>query len=117
VLSASDKGHRSPTSNGRSRWQRIWSDDLASQNGTPLRSSQRRSLSRPISLEVALEDGGAAILKVALGSSARSKGMAEIAEKTGVSRQALYRALSPEENSNLSTLIGVIKALGHVVPA
>jgi probable addiction module antidote protein len=46
--------------------------------------------------------------------------MAEIAEKAGVNRQALYRSLSPEGNPSLSTLIGVIKALGlklHVVPA
>jgi probable addiction module antidote protein len=45
-------------------------------------------------LEVALKDGNAGMLKVALGSIARSKGVAEIAEQADVSRQALYRALS-----------------------
>jgi probable addiction module antidote protein len=71
-------------------------------------------------LEVVLEDNDPELLKSALNDIARSKGMAEIAEKAGVNRQALYRALSPEGNPSLSTLIGVVKALGlklHVVPA
>jgi probable addiction module antidote protein len=71
-------------------------------------------------LEVALEDGDPEVLKVALGNIARSKGMAEIAEKAGVNRQSLYRALSPEGNPSLSTLTAVIKALGlrlHIEPA
>lgn len=71
-------------------------------------------------LEVVLEDGDPEMLKVALGNIARSKGMAEIAEKAGVSRQSLYRALSTEGNPEFSTIIGVLKALGlklHVEPA
>ena len=71
-------------------------------------------------LEVALEDGDPEMLKVALGNIARSKGMAEIADKAGVNRQALYRSLSAEGNPSLSTLTAVLKALGlklHVVPA
>jgi probable addiction module antidote protein len=67
-----------------------------------------------------VEDGDPEMLKVALGNIARSKGMAEIAEKAGVSRQNLYRALSDGGNPALSTLVGVIKALGirlHFEPA
>jgi probable addiction module antidote protein len=63
-------------------------------------------------LDVILEDNDPELLKSALGDIARSKGMAEIAAKSGLSRQHLYKALSPEGNPELSTLIGVIKALG-----
>jgi probable addiction module antidote protein len=71
-------------------------------------------------LDVILEDNDPDLLKSALGDIARSKGMTEIAEKAGVSRQSLYRALSAEGNPEFSTIIGVLKALGlrlHIEPA
>ncbi len=48
----------------------------------------------------------------ALGNVARSKGMSEIAKKSGLGRQALYRALSEDGNPTLETLLGVLDALG-----
>ena len=45
-------------------------------------------------LEVTLEDGDPALIAKALGSIARSKGMTEIAKKTGITREGLYKALS-----------------------
>ncbi len=43
---------------------------------------------------------------------ARSKGMTEIAKKTGLGRQALYNALSDTGNPTLETLTAVLDALG-----
>lgn len=48
----------------------------------------------------------------ALGIAARSKGMSKIAKEVGVTREALYRALSEDGNPRLSTLFGVMRALG-----
>ena len=39
-------------------------------------------------------------------------GMAEIAEKAGLSRESLYRALSPKGNPTLRTLRQVVHATG-----
>jgi probable addiction module antidote protein len=48
----------------------------------------------------------------ALGVVARAKGMAEIARKTGLSREQLYRSFSAEGNPTLKTTLAVMKALG-----
>lgn len=37
--------------------------------------------------------------------------MSKIAQRTGLSREALYRALSDKGDPRLSTLFGVLKAL------
>lgn len=63
-------------------------------------------------LEVTLEDGDPVLIAKALGSIARSKGMTEIARKTGVTREGLYKALSAEGDPRLTTFLGVIKSLG-----
>jgi probable addiction module antidote protein len=48
----------------------------------------------------------------ALGIIARARGMTKIAKDAGLSREALYRALSEDGDPRLSTLLGVMKALG-----
>jgi len=49
----------------------------------------------------------------ALGAVARAKGgMTELAGKTGLSREALYRALSDTGNPELGTILKVMRALG-----
>ena len=63
-------------------------------------------------LEAALEDGDAEIVAATLGDIARSKGMAMIAERTGLAREALYKSLSADGNPRLTTLLGVLKAMG-----
>lgn len=63
-------------------------------------------------LEAALEEEDASLLTHALGVAARAKGMGKIAEEAGVTREALYKALSAEGDPRLSTLLGVLKALG-----
>jgi probable addiction module antidote protein len=49
-------------------------------------------------LEAALEEGDPALVAAALGDIARAKGMAQIARETGLGRESLYKALSPEGN-------------------
>lgn len=60
----------------------------------------------------AFESGEAAYVANALGIIARARGMTAVANGAGVTREGLYKALSAEGDPRLSTLLGVIKALG-----
>ena len=59
----------------------------------------------------AMASGNAGYIADAMGIVARDQGMARIAERSGLSRQALYSALSPRGNPTLSTLLKVFDAL------
>ena len=48
----------------------------------------------------------------ALGDIARAKGMTQVAKDAGLSRESLYRALSPEGNPSFATVLKVARALG-----
>lgn len=63
-------------------------------------------------LEAAMEGNDARHIAGALGDVARSRGMSELAKKTGLGRQALYKALSETGNPTLETLTAVLSALG-----
>lgn len=63
-------------------------------------------------LSVALSTGNAASIAAALGIVARARGMTQIAKEAGVTREALYKALSADGDPKLTTLLGVLKALG-----
>lgn len=65
-------------------------------------------------LEACMEEAGddAAYIAAALGDIARARGMAQLAKDTGISREGLYKALSPEGNPSLATVLKVVKALG-----
>ena len=63
-------------------------------------------------LEAALEDGDPALIAAALGDIARAQGMSAIARKTGLGRESLYKALSPDGNPEFSTVLKVVRALG-----
>ncbi|GHE70007.1 transcriptional regulator [Camelimonas fluminis] len=60
----------------------------------------------------AMEEGDAAYIAHAIGIVARARGMSKIAEDAGLSRESLYRALSQKGDPRLSTLLGVVKAMG-----
>lgn len=60
----------------------------------------------------AFETGDAGYVAHALGVVARAEGMSEIARKTGLSREQLYRTLSENGNPTLKTTLAVMKALG-----
>ena len=63
-------------------------------------------------LEAVLEDGDPRLVAAALGDIARAKGMAQIARETGLGRESLYKALSPDGNPELATVVKVVRALG-----
>ena len=63
-------------------------------------------------LTVVLEDGDPALLVAAIGDIARAKGMSDIAKKSGVTRESLYRALKIEARPRFETVTRVIHALG-----
>lgn len=63
-------------------------------------------------LDAAMEGNDPKHIARALGDVARSKGMTEIARKSGLGRQALYSALSEDGNPTLETLLAVLTALG-----
>ena len=65
-----------------------------------------------IYLEAALEENNSALVAAALGDIARAKGMTQIAREAGLGRESLYKALSPEGNPELATVLKVLKALG-----
>jgi probable addiction module antidote protein len=67
---------------------------------------------RLLYLEAAFDDGDPALIAHALGDVARTVGMTSIAKEAGVTREALYKALSETGDPRLSTFFGVIKALG-----
>jgi probable addiction module antidote protein len=63
-------------------------------------------------LEAVFEDGDPTLISHALGVVARAKGMTEIAQRTGMGRQGLYKALSANGRPEFSTVLGVVRALG-----
>lgn len=63
-------------------------------------------------LNEALASGDAAVVAAALGIIARARGMTEVAREAGVTRVALYKSLSEEGDPRLTTLLGVMRALG-----
>jgi probable addiction module antidote protein len=62
-------------------------------------------------LDEALKDGISEWL-IALGDIAKSKGMAELAEKSGIRRENLYRVLGKNGNPSAKTIDKIIKATG-----
>lgn len=66
-----------------------------------------------IAFEEMDEDGGEAAFLAALRHVVEARGgMSSIAERSGLSRESLYRALSPQGNPTLKTLSAVIHAAG-----
>jgi probable addiction module antidote protein len=63
-------------------------------------------------LDGAFADGDAGEIADALGVVARARGMYQVAEDTGLTRQALYKALSSDGNPEFATVLKVIRALG-----
>ena len=64
-------------------------------------------------LSAALEDGDVNLISAVLGDIAKSKGMTDIAAKSGLSRTSLYKALSSDGNPELATILKVVNALGY----
>ena len=71
-------------------------------------------------LNVALEEGDLSLIMASLGDIARARRMAVVAQETGLGRESLYKALSPDGNPGFGTVLKVVQALGlqlHAAPA
>jgi probable addiction module antidote protein len=53
-----------------------------------------------------------ALIAAALGDIASARGMVDLAKKTGLTHEGLYKALSKDGNPRLGTVLKVLKALG-----
>jgi probable addiction module antidote protein len=63
-------------------------------------------------MNAVLESGDADLLLMALGDVARARGMAQVAEDTGLGRESLYKALAPGAKPRFDTVLKVARALG-----
>ena len=63
-------------------------------------------------IEAAFVDGDPVIIRKALGDVARARGVTAMSKEAGVSRETLYKALSEDGDPRMSTLMGVVKAMG-----
>jgi probable addiction module antidote protein len=63
-------------------------------------------------LDESSEPGGQFALLTALRQIAEAQGMASVAERAGIPRESLYRALSPRGNPTLKTLLALLSATG-----
>jgi probable addiction module antidote protein len=70
-------------------------------------------------LEACIEEanGDAAFIAKALGDIARAKGMSQVAQQAGLSRESLYKALSGDRIPGFDTVLKVISALGLKIHA
>ena len=64
-------------------------------------------------LDACLEEdpGDGSVVRAALNDIARAQGMTQLAKATGITREGLYKALSPTGNPEFSTILKVIKPL------
>ncbi len=63
-------------------------------------------------LNQVIAEGDDAELAAALGHIARARGMAQIAQSSGLTREALYKALKPNTKPRFDTVSRVVQALG-----
>ena len=63
-------------------------------------------------LQEADEPGGQGALLAALRHVAEAQGMATVAQRAGIPRETLYRALGPKGNPTVKTLLAVLGAAG-----
>lgn len=73
-------------------------------------------------LEACLDEdpGDGSLVRVALGTIARARGISQVARDAGMTREGLHKALSPTGNPEFSTVLRVTRALGlqmHIAPA
>lgn len=63
-------------------------------------------------LNIVLEEGDSSELAHALGVAAKARGMADVAAASGLTREALYKALRPGAQPRFDTIARVCTALG-----
>jgi len=63
-------------------------------------------------LQACADEDDPALMIAALGDVARARSMTQLAQRTGISRMGLYKALSSEGNPSYATVAKVAHALG-----
>lgn len=63
-------------------------------------------------LTAVIAENDPSLLAAALGDIARARGMSQIAEASGLTREALYKALRPNAQPRFDTISRVCTALG-----
>ncbi|MEQ1871895.1 MAG: addiction module antidote protein [Vicinamibacterales bacterium] len=63
-------------------------------------------------LTAALEDENPDVFLAAVGQVAKARGMAAVAESTGLGRESLYKALTPGAKPRYDTVLRVLQGLG-----
>ena len=63
-------------------------------------------------LDTYLEDGTPEELRAALATVARSKGVSDLARRSGVSRPGIYKALGEDGNPSFETMRSILTAMG-----
>lgn len=63
-------------------------------------------------LTLVIDEGDMAELAHALGVAARARGMSDVAKASGITREALYKALRPDASPRFDTISRVCAALG-----
>lgn len=63
-------------------------------------------------LTAIIEENDPGLLAAALGDVAKARGMTDIAKASGLSREALYKALRPSAQPRFDTINRVCRALG-----
>ncbi|MDE0106599.1 MAG: putative addiction module antidote protein [Bryobacterales bacterium] len=58
------------------------------------------------------DPGDGSLIRAALNDVARSRNMAGLAREAGMSREGLYKALSPDGNPTFATVVRIVRALG-----
>ena len=64
-------------------------------------------------LNTVLAEGDAQAMVAALGTVARARGMSQVARRSGLGRESLYKALSDSGHPAFTTIVGVASALGY----
>jgi probable addiction module antidote protein len=63
-------------------------------------------------LTAALEDPNPDVFLSALGHVAKARGMGAVAERSGLGRESLYKALAPGAKPRYETVLRVLQSLG-----
>ena len=66
-------------------------------------------------MEEIFKDGNSEIILSALGDVAKAKGMSKIAEKSGLGRESMYKALKAGAKPRFETIMKIIHALGYSI--
>lgn len=63
-------------------------------------------------LTAALEDSNPDVFLAAIGNVAKARGMSAIAQRSGLGRESLYKALAPGAKPRYDTVLKVLQSLG-----